>query len=447
MHDAKVIYDALPQKPIDYLKIIFGLHSESEFDPLYQTYFKHIQKWDRVDVTSDFFLNDNRTPTRLNAIIMLFSFGYYSVHALAMIILSFMGQFAFYKAFKSFFKGKEIILSLIIFLSPSVLFWSSGVLKEPIALLLMGVFTYHFITYFIDQKKTKLSILLMIICSSLFLILKPYIFIIILLPLIIFAILQAKQFKRIGLIYIFALGFSLTAGIVILKIIFKKDVINTIVVRENDFVSLSRGGIFFDNDSLYLRLEHTDSNSYQLTDTANNLYTMRPHAQLMYWYVNNLKDTIFVNDNTDTTTLFKHLWTFSPSGSAITMHRLENTFSSIAAFIPLAFYHVLCKPFFYDSRSVLEHLASLENLIFLLFFIWCLWKPQPNPVNKNILWLCVSTLVMGFVLVGMTTTVMGAIVRYKVPFIPFLLMIPLLYLNPEKLKHTSIVKRFFPNNA
>jgi hypothetical protein len=303
MHDAKIIYNALPQKPLDFLKIIFGLHTESESDPLYQTYFKHIQKWGRADVTSDFFLNDNRTPTRLNAIIMLFSFGYYSVHALAMLILSFIGQLAFYKAFKSFFKGKELMLALIIFFSPSVLFWSSGVLKEPIALFLMGLFIYHFINYFVHQKKTGLSILSMITCSLLFLILKPYIFIIIILPLSIFAVIQAKQYKRAGLIYIFTLCFSVTTGIVLLKTIFKKDVINTIVVRENDFVSLSRGGIFFDNDSLYLRLEHSDSTSYQLADTANNLYTMRPHAQFMFWYLENLKDTLFVKDNTDTTTL------------------------------------------------------------------------------------------------------------------------------------------------
>ena len=447
MHDAKVIYNALPQKPLDFLKIIFGLHSESESDPLYQTYFKQIQKWGRADVTSDFFLNDNRTPTRLNAIIMLFSFGYYSVHALTMLIMSFIGQLAFYKAFKSFFKGKEIILALIIFISPSVLFWSSGVLKEPIALFLMGIFIYHFMLFFVYNKKTKSSIIMMISCSLLFLILKPYIYMIMLFPLIIFAVIQAKEYKRVGLIYVLSLCFFITAGIVTLKTIFKKDVINTIVVRENDFVSLSRGGIFFDNDSLYLRLEHTDTLSFQLADTANQLYTMKPHAKLMYWYLKNLKDTIFVNDNTDTTTLFKHLWTYAPSGSAITMRRLENTFSSIVGFIPLAFYHVLCKPFFYDSRSILEHLASFENLIFLLFFIWCLWKPQLNAINKNVLWLCISIVVMGFVLVGMTTTVMGAIVRYKVPFIPFLLMIPLLYLNPEKLKTVPFLKRFFADKA
>lgn len=447
MHDAKIIYDALPQKPIDYLKIIFGFHSESEADPLYQTYFKQIEKWGRADVTSDFFLNDNRTPTRLNAIIMLFSFGYYSVHALVMLVISFIGQLAFYKAFKSFFNGKEVLLALIIFFSPSVLFWSSGVLKEPIALFLMGVFIYHFMQYFVNNQKNVLSILIMIVCSLLFLILKPYIYLLILLPLIIFTIVRAKQFKRVGLVYVFTLIFSVIAGAVILKTVFNKDVINTIVVRENDFVSLSRGGIFFDNDSLYLRLEYKDSTSYQLTDTANKLYTIKPHAQLMYWYLKNLKDTIFVNDNIDTTTLYKHLWTNAPAGSAITMQRLEYSFSSIALFIPRAFYHVLCKPFFYDSRSVLEHLASFENLLFLLFFIWCLWKPDYLHADKKLLWFCISIVVMSFILVGITTTVMGAIVRYKVPFIPFLLMIPLLYLNPEKLKTVPILKRFFADKA
>ena len=94
------MYDALPQHPMDFVKMVFGLHSEFDTDPLYEPYFKQIEKWGRADITGDFFLNDNRTPIRINAIIMLFSFGNYAVHAFVMLMISFIGQFAFYKTFR-----------------------------------------------------------------------------------------------------------------------------------------------------------------------------------------------------------------------------------------------------------------------------------------------------------------------------------------------------------
>lgn len=444
MLDAKVVYDTLPEHPKDFFKIIFGLHSESESDPLYTKYFKQIQKWGRADVSSDFFLNDNRTPIRINALIMIFSFGKYAVHSLVMLILSFIGQLAFYKTFKRFFTGKEIILAAIIFLSPSILFWCSGVLKEPIALCLMGTFIYAYFKLLIDQDYKGKYVISLLVSCLLFLILKPYILILLLLPLVIYTLAHRLQIKRVFLFYMTVSMVILALGMIALKIVFHKDVINTIVVRENDFVSLSRGGIFFDNDTHYLRLEYGRDSDYESTDTTKKLFRMKPHAQYMYWDLKKLQDTIFVNDNQDTTTLYKHLWTNAPAGSAITMRRLEYSFSSIASFIPLAFYHVLCKPFFYDSRSIMEHMASLENLLFLGFFIMCFWKLKKTPIDKNLFWLCAFLVVMSFTLVGITTTVMGAIVRYKIPFIPFLLMIPLLYLDENKLFSLPIIRNIFP---
>jgi hypothetical protein len=225
MRDAKVVYDALPEHPKDFLKIIFGIHGESESDPLYNAYFKNIQKWDRADVSSEFFLNDNRTPIRLNALIMLLSFGNYVVHALVMLVLSFIGQFAFYKTFKQFFSGKEILLALVIFLSPSVLFWSSGVLKEPIALCLIGIFIYHFFKIFINQTYTYTHWLWLVLSAMGFLILKPYILVLILLPLMIFMLVKRFAIKRVFLFYVVSLLVILISGIVTLKTVFNKDII------------------------------------------------------------------------------------------------------------------------------------------------------------------------------------------------------------------------------
>ena len=428
LHDAKVMYEALPSKPFDYLKMVLGLHSDADTDPLYEPYFTRIEKWGRADITSDFFLNDNRTPIRINALIMMFSFGSYAVHALVMIILSFIGQFAIYKAFKKYVRNKESLWALIIFFTPSILFWTSGILKEPIAIFLLGLLIYVFFKIFIDHQFTSKHIFIGFFSVLSFFILKPYILILALIPLLALALVHFFKPKRLALFYLLFFVVTYGSGALILKFIFNKDVIHTIVVRQNDFINLSKGGIFFINGEHYVRLDHRAVNQYELVDSVKQLYRIKPHTTLMYWNVKNLNDTTFVYDNKDTS-LFRLVSSCSPSGSAISMHRLEYSIQSFTQLLPISFYNVLFKPFFYDSHSILELMASFENLLFILFFILCfIFKSKEKP-DQSILWFCVFLVLTSFILIGLTTTVMGAIVRYRIPFIPFLLMIPLLYLD------------------
>lgn len=451
LHDAKIMYDALPNHPTDYFKMVFGLHSDLDSDPLYDPYFKNIEKWGRADVSSDYFLNDNRTPIRINALIMLISFGKYAVHALVMLVLSFIGQFAFYKAFKKYFPKKEIVLLLIIFFTPSILFWTSGVLKEPMALCLMGLFIYSFMKIFVEyQFKVKYAL----VCLSallLFLILKPYILILILIPLISFSLIKRFKIdiyntKKVVLFYMSFLVLIYGAGVLAMKFVFHKDVIKTIVVRQNDFVNLSKGGIFLLNDEKYVRFELKDTCQFELVDEKKKLYQIKRHTAYMYWQIHNLRDTVFVTNNKDTS-LYRFIGSCTPSGSAINIDRLEYSLNSFAKLIPVAFYNVLCKPFFFDSHSILELMASMENLIFILFFVFCFIFRRKNKVEKNMLFFCITLIVTSFILIGLTTTVMGAIVRYRVPFVPFLLMIPLLYLDHTVLMRIPIVKRLFDTKS
>ncbi len=102
---------------------------------------------------------------------------------------------------------------------------------------------------------------------------------------------------------------------------------------------------------------------------------------------------------------------------------------------------MLFKPLFYDSRSILELMASVENLCFVLFFVFCFVFKDKMPIDKNLLICCIVIVITSFILIGITTTVTGAIVRYKIPFIPFLLMIPLLILDASIFKRLPIIKR------
>jgi hypothetical protein len=438
---SNIMFQAIYENPLDYIKMLFGIHSELETDALYNPYFDKINDWSQAKPADNFFLNDNRTSVRFHAFIRLFSFGNYAVHALSMIIVSFSGQFAFYKTFKSYFPQKEKLLMAIIFFVPSVLFWSSGVLKEPLALCLMGFFLYSFFKLFIHHQYHLKTIFCLIVTVLSFVVLKPYILMLLILPLIVFVLVQKLQVKKVALCYAISLMTIFSVSLITLKFVFHKDVIKTIVVRQNDFINLSKGGIFFINTTNYVRLNPNDTNQYTYVDAEKTTCKIKPHTKLMYWKINNNNDTIFVNDNQDTS-VYRFVSSCMPAGSAISMQRLTYSVSSFAKLLPIALYNVIAKPFFYDSHSSSELVASLENLCYILFFICCFVFHTRKPIDKNMLYLCISIAITAFLLIGLTTTVMGAIVRYKVPFIPFLLMIPLLYLDADILKRIPFIKRF-----
>ena len=444
MQDALVIYKALPNHVFDYLKMIFGLHSNDVSDPLYITYFQNIDKWGNSDSTSDFFLNDNRTSIRLNAFIMLFSNGKYIVHAFAMIVISFVGQFAFYKTFKEYFPKKEMLLAFIIFLTPSILFWTSGVLKEPLVVFLLGICIHFYFQIFIHKNYNIKNILFLLVSICFFIILKPYVLLMVAVPLLIYWLILFFRIKNVVLFYIFGIIFIYSLSITTIKYVFNKDIVQTIVNRQNDFVNLSKGGIFLLNKTKYVRLDAKDSKSVVLIDSINLLCKIKPHSKLMYWdvnHINNLRDTLFDSDNQDTAVF--HLHSISPpAGSGINISKLENNYSSFAKLIPLSLFNVFCRPFFYDSHSFTELIASLENLFILLFFLFCFINSNFSNKNTNFLVCIICVVLLSFLLIGLTTTVTGAIVRYKVPFLPFLLMIPLFFLDVNKLKCYSILKRF-----
>jgi len=198
MHDANIIYSALKQNPIDYFKILFGLHSELQTAALYKSYFSLMDKWTVIG-NNDFLLNDSRGVTRMNAFLMLFTFGKYEAQAMFMVLLSFIGEWLLYRSFKAYFKGKEFLLLLILLFIPSVYFWTSGVLKESIVVFLLGTFVYSAFKLLLKKERKLKYILIFIVSVFLFVFIKPYVLLIVVFPVLIFIVVQEQTLSKVGI--------------------------------------------------------------------------------------------------------------------------------------------------------------------------------------------------------------------------------------------------------
>lgn len=442
MHDANIIYGALKQNPGDYIKMLFGFHNEMQTDYLYKNYFSLMDKWTVIG-NNDFLLNDSRGVTRINAFLMLFTFGKYEAQAMFMVFLSFIGEWLMYKSFKEYFKNKEFLLLLILLFIPSVYFWTSGVLKEAIVVFLLGAFIYSAFKLFLKKERKPKYVLLFIFSVFLFVFIKPYVLLIVVFPVLIFIVVQRKSLSRASFVYIIVLTLVVSSGMFISKFGLKKDIVSVMVQRQNDFVSTGYGGVFFYRGEQYVRLDYSDIGKIKLEDEKEKLYTIKPYVNYMYWNYPNFRDTIYVKNNLDTLTTYPLINITVPSNSAITKKRLSNSIGSVVKMMPEALLNTFCKPLFSGDRNKFETFASIENALLFLFFILAFFYSDFKSINWNLFFCLISIVLISYLLIGLTTTISGAIVRYKVPFLPFLWMIPLMFLKTDVLKKIPLLNKIW----
>jgi len=92
--DSKVIFDCLKTNPADYFKMLFGIKNNTH---AFDHYYSQMNFWAQKSGTSIY--NDSHTIIRFNALVRLFSFGYYNVHTVVICFLSLIGLTAIYKTF------------------------------------------------------------------------------------------------------------------------------------------------------------------------------------------------------------------------------------------------------------------------------------------------------------------------------------------------------------
>jgi hypothetical protein len=78
--------------------------------------------------------NDGRTMVRINTLLRFISMGYYPVHSILFCFITFCGLTAFCHALLPWLNKYRKVLIYLLFLFPSLTFWSSGLMKDGIIL-------------------------------------------------------------------------------------------------------------------------------------------------------------------------------------------------------------------------------------------------------------------------------------------------------------------------
>ncbi len=359
--DARYLYEHVYKiAPIRFWKIIFGFQNKST--EIHQ-YLIETHYWFKPHATNVF--NDNRTVIRFNAVIYLFSFGFYHVHTLVLSMLSFIGLTCIYRSFLREFESKRKELIVACFLIPSVLFWGSGILKESILLFGIGVLFYSF-TKILYIKKNTIYFIIAFLSLGLLAITKTYVLIVIVPSMIAWIIIQKFNIKKIGRTF-----FYINIGLIIcafnLKYVHPSlDVRGNLKYKQRDFINVAR-------------------------DTK--------------------------------------------AGSTISLGKLDDSAYSYIKNIPNSLINGLFRPTIFEAKNLFSFSSAVENLfIIILLILLLIFFKKPIESQLPYIYFSIYFSILLSILIGLTVPVLGAVVRYKVPFIPFIISALLICIDFNKMK-------------
>lgn len=289
---------------------------------------------------------------------MLASFQSFMLATILFSWISFFGIWRLYLLFSSYYNSYYKQLAIAILFVPSAVFWGSGILKDTITLSASCWYIYSFYQCFIAKKKRLKNVIILIVVSYLILNIKPYIFIALLPGSIIWFFYEKilKIRSKIIRYSIIPFGFFLSIAI--------------------GYTSLS---LFseFDIDKLLI-----DASVKQ----------------------NDLKRVEY-------------------NGNSFDIGSYEPTVLGALVVSPAALVAGLYRPFIWEAKNVVMLFSGLENFCYLFLTLLILLKLRIGRVLKIIFEnpLIIFTLSYSIILaliVGLSTSNFGALVRFKIAFMP-----------------------------
>ncbi len=347
--DAVILNSSLEEGLDVYLKIFTEIGMRE--DERAMTYYNRMTHMQRPFYMG--FFNDNATIIKANSLVLHFSRGNYYVHIAFWSFFTLIGLVAIYKLLAAYFPRKKAAMFLAVFLLPSVLFWASGVLKESILIMGLGLFVLGFFRW-IYGEHSKADIFGLFLGFVLLLITKGYV-LQCMAPAILGLIL-VKAFKGRKFYFWFALPHLLA------------------------LILVFAGGYISD--------------------------------KLDVPRIMGLKQIAFANVAEQ-----------SNSGSAIELPEIRQS-TDVIVHAPQALSTAYLRPWPWEWDKITYIPPALENLFLMICLLLMAWNfKKPYGLAIPILAFSASfALVMG-VLTGEVVSIIGALVRYKVPSLIFLFVL------------------------
>lgn len=416
--ESKILHDVFWQSPSDFFQFLFGLNNDSKFINEYLSATNH---W---NAGAQFLLNDSRNVMRANALLLFISNGSVYIHFVIFSFISFLGAFDLYQFIRKSSTIPQNLLLFVVILSPSIAFWSSSIIKEP--LLITGLFI--FIRGVFDQLSLRQRSWRIMLGGLLLVGFKPYVFIAVLVGISFYTFSQFIKLNRavqlLSFIALISAGLYFSGGL--------KTMTHVISKQQEDFMNLRDGGLYLEAEPYYYYYVYYENRSKFEINGKQAV----------------LKDTIGamrlpIADNFDRSPVnlvnvgdtFQVAVQLSKAGSGFEITPIRDDFSTMLRMIPEVLFNTYIRPVPGKNKTWLTIPAFIENIIYILglLFAFIIFPRKLSRSLNNVLW---SLLIIGGIItliVGWTTPVAGAIVRYIIPAQAMILIIILIRIDWNRL--------------
>lgn len=355
--------------------------------------------------------NDSRTIIVVNAILHLFSFGNIYVHLVFFCFFSFVGLTALYKSFILHFPDKNKQLIISIFFVPTILFWSSAALKESLVIALVGLIIY--ISNFGLKPRYNLKQgLVLTLLILLLLLVKIYVGIA-LFPVLVANFIVGNTSAR-KIVWKYLLVFVSAFIILFLTKTIHPDynILQLIADKQAKAISEARGGVFLVNNKNFICVNYSDKNT-SLILQKDSSYKIKEGSNFLSWKLDNMADTTFINDSKDTADYWVY-YSVTPAQSVLKLNRIRPNLIDFILFSPIAIRNALFQPDLFHFKSWFHKGVAIENILIILILILAVALYDKTAIaKKEVLLFCFTFSITIFLLIGITTPVIGSIIRYR----------------------------------
>jgi len=122
-------------------------------------------------------------------------------------------------------------------------------------------------------------------------------------------------------------------------------------------------------------------------------------------------------------------------GSDVSVPNLNPSIFSVISKAPVGLYHSFLRPHPLEWDSPVKLLAGLENYVLLFLLLFAIFKSGRIEIKHwHFLLFTLSFVLIFYAVIGLSTPVLGALIRYKIPALPFIgASIVLLFKNKNRL--------------
>jgi hypothetical protein len=337
---------------------------------------------ERTGYPARFMYNDPHTfaVVRFGSIFMLLGLNNFLLGTVLLASVSYIGAWKLYTSFAEKFPTISWQMGIAILFVPSSVFWGSGLLKDTFTFAATCWFVYGLFNILERRKKYIISTVIVVVAAFVLISFKPYILVALLPAAAIWAAYRYLKFIRSRLL-------RMIAGPAII-----------VLLMGTGVVVMTQFGSLLGKYSLETVL---DTAKLTQADLVREAYGQ----------------------------------------NSFNIGEFDASVASVLAKMPSAIFAALFRPLIWEVRNPVMLLSGLENLIMMWLVLSLIWRTKLRvfysvlKAQPLVLFCLIFTIFFGFA-VGLTTANFGALVRYKIPLMPFFVAAILI------LRHYTQVLRF-----